>query len=83
MDELGQDARGWGNFNLLPGMSRPRRVFAGEHRIGDIEDSVQSRSQVPRNSRRRWTRTGMAEGHRTGKNVPVHRSADNQGGFLG
>ena len=43
-----------------------------EHRIGDIEDLIQSSCQVPRNSGRRSQRTGMTEGHRTGKNSLLH-----------
>ena len=39
-----------------------------KHRIGDIEDSVQSSRQVPQNSGRRWKREAMTEGHRTDRN---------------
>ena len=62
--EVASDDRFWGDFKLLPGMSR----HEGEHRIGDMEDSVQSSSQVPQNSGRRLERVAMTEGHRTGKN---------------
>ena len=61
---VASDDRFWGDFKLLPGMSRDE----GEHRIGDIEDSVQSSRQVPLNSGRRSERVAMKEGHRTGKN---------------
>ena len=62
--EVARDGRVWDSFKLLPGMSRPD----GEHRIGDIEDSVQSNRQVPQNSGRRSKRVATMEGHRTGKN---------------
>lgn len=62
--EVASDDRFWDGFKLLPGMSR----HEGEHRIGDIEDSVQLSSQVPQNSGRCPERVAMTEGHQTGKN---------------
>ncbi len=65
--EGARDGRVWGDFKLLPGMSRRE----GEHRIGDMEDSVQSSRQVPQNSGRRSERAAMTEGHRTGKDSRI------------
>lgn len=52
------DGRIWGGFKLLPGMSR----HEDDHRIGNIEDSVQLSRQVPQNSGRRSERIAMTEG---------------------
>ena len=77
--EVASDGRFWGDFKLLPGMSR----HEGEHRIGDIEDSVQSSSQVPQNSGRRSERVAMTEGHRTGKNSRMRQVTRGGAGLSG